>query len=78
MLEGCVLQLSRAWFGLDTCRAAGFTPLPPIWPVDELQGLLSEIDAEADLEAFTQVAASSVHRWAAHEASRLQMWTASS
>lgn len=29
---------------------------------DELQGLLSEIDAEADLEAFTQIAASSVHR----------------
>ncbi|KAI7845759.1 hypothetical protein COHA_000673 [Chlorella ohadii] len=36
--------------------------LVPIQEIaDELQGLLSEIDAEADLEAFTQVAASSVH-----------------
>ena len=37
-------------------------------PADELQGLLSEIDAEADLEAFTQIAASSIHRWAGRHA----------
>ena len=28
-----------------------------------LQDLLQQIDAEADLEAFTETAASSVHRW---------------
>lgn len=30
---------------------------------DDLQELLSHIDADSDLEAFTQTAASSVHRW---------------
>ncbi len=36
--------------------------LPTALPPDELLSLLNEIDAESDLEAFTDIAASSVRR----------------
>lgn len=39
-------------------------PCPCAPAADELSELLAQIDAEADLEAFTQIAASSVRRWA--------------
>lgn len=59
--RSCICSMSPSAIPLALHAAASrYRPLPACC-ADDLQELLSQIDADSDLEAFTQTAASSVH-----------------